>query len=156
MLGAALAAMFFVGCGKSDAPSGASSGAASDGVRSVRITANDSMKFSVTEITAKPGQEVRLTFTNNGRMPKNVMGHNWVLFKPLSEDQLREISTESARNAPDHLPADRSVILAKTRMLGPGESDTITFKAPEQPGIYPFACTFPGHFVLMRGELKVE
>ena len=45
--------------------------------------------------------------------------------------------------------------LAYTKMLGGGESDTITFDAPE-PGTYIFICSFPGHYQLMMGEFIVS
>lgn len=127
-----------------------------DGIRNVRITANDQMRFSLSEITASPGEELRIVLQNVGRMPKQTMGHNWVLFSPMPEGDLNRLAMQAAQNPPDYLPSDRTVILAKTKMLGPGESDTITFRAPAEPGSYPFSCTFPGHFTLMRGNLVVR
>ena len=43
----------------------------------------------------------------------------------------------------------------KHPMIGGGESDTITFDAPE-PGTYIFICSFPGHYQLMMGEFIVS
>jgi azurin len=37
-------------------------------------------------------------------------------------------------------------VLAHTKLLGPGESETVTFNAPFIPGEYPFFCSFPGHY----------
>ena len=37
------------------------------------------MKFSVTEITAKPGEKLSVTLVNIGTTPKFSMGHNWLL-----------------------------------------------------------------------------
>ena len=37
-----------------------------------------------------------------------------------------------------------------------GESDTVTFDAPAEPGAYPYLCSFPGHFALMQGVLTVK
>jgi azurin len=59
--------------------------------------------------------------------------------------------------APTHIPPGKAaMILAQTKLLGPGESETIDFKAPTQPGEYPFLCTFPGHFAMMKGKLVVK
>ncbi len=129
---------------------------ADDGVRQIRITGNDAMQFNITEIRAEPGEELRIALTNIGRMPKQHMGHNWVLFKALSDSELNTLAMDAAGRGPEHLPADMSAVLAHTRMLGPAESDQITITAPQEPGEYPFACTFPGHFALMRGKLIVE
>src|SRR5262245_48125984 len=50
--------------------------------RVVEITANDQMKFSVTAIDAKVGEEIKIVLTNQGSMPKEAMGHNLVVLKP--------------------------------------------------------------------------
>jgi azurin len=30
------------------------------------------------------------------------------------------------------------------------------FEAPEKPGRYPYLCTFPGHWVVMKGVMIVR
>ena len=46
-------------------------------------------------------------------------------------------------------------IVASSKILGPNEADTIVFKAGPA-GEYPFICTFPGHFGVMKGILTVK
>ena len=46
-------------------------------------------------------------------------------------------------------------VIAKTKMIGGGESDAIEFKAPAA-GTYDFLCTFPGHSAIMKGKLIVK
>ena len=46
-------------------------------------------------------------------------------------------------------------LLASTRLIEPGQSFTIQFRAPVQAGDYPFVCTFPGHWRVMNGVLTV-
>jgi azurin len=71
------AALLLAGCGKSEAPAASDPAAAQapavDGVKSVTITADDTMKFNVTEIRAQAGEKVRVTFRNLGRMPKQAI-----------------------------------------------------------------------------------
>lgn len=154
---AAAAALALAGCGKSDAPAAAAAPArAADGALVVEITANDAMKYSLTEIRAQPGEKIRVSLTNIGRMPKQAMGHNWVLLKPMTDAEIMAFATAAASILPEHLPADLSAVLAHTKMLGGGESDTVTFTAPTEPGSYPFLCTFPGHAALMKGKLIVS
>ena len=146
--------LLLAGCGKTEAP--ASRAAAADGSVAVEITANDAMKFSVTEIRATAGAKVSVTLTNLGNMPKQAMGHNWVLFTALSDADLATlIQAAASRPAADYLPADTTKVLAHTKLLGAKESDTVEFTAPTAPGEYPFACTFPGHAALMKGKLIV-
>jgi azurin len=47
-------------------------------------------------------------------------------------------------------------VLAHTKLLGPGEFDTIEFMAPATPGTLEYVCTFPGHFGTMNGKITVE
>ena len=54
----------------------------------------------------------------------------------------------------EYIPGGNETI-AHTKMIGGGESDTITFTAPEK-GSYTYICTFPGHYGLMKGVLIVS
>jgi azurin len=47
-------------------------------------------------------------------------------------------------------------VIAATKLLGPGESEKLTFTAPKQAGLYQFLCSFPGHYAIMRGVMVVE
>ena len=125
--------------------------------RAVEVTGNDTMKFSVTEITAAPGEKLSITFVNVGTTPKFSMGHNWVLLAADTDvPAFLQASAESVTT--DYVPggAQGDKILAATKLLGPNERDTVTFTAPTTPGRYEFICSFPGHYqVGMRGVLIV-
>jgi azurin len=153
------AALLLAGCGKSEAPAAAVPAAvqapAADGIKTVSLTADDTMKFSVTEIRAVAGEKLRVTFKNVGRMPKQAMGHNWVLLVPMADNEVLALAQGAAARAPEYVPADATKIIVHTKLLGPNESDTVEFTAPAAPGDYPFVCTFPGHAALMKGKLIV-
>ena len=158
--------LLLAACGKKDeAQSGASTAAnpgstpaapASAGAN-FDVSANDSMKFSVTRLEVKAGQDVKITFTNTGTMPKTAMGHNFVLLKKGVDAKAFVDSAVSAQ-ATDYIPADQSdKIIAHTKLLGPKQSEELTFKAPTEPGEYTFVCTFPAHFLSgMKGVLVVQ
>jgi len=124
--------------------------------RSIEITGNDTMKFSVTEIAAQPGEKLSVTLVNAGTTPKFSMGHNWVLLAATVDIQPFLVAAAEAVTT-DYVPAaQKPQIIASTKLLGPKESDTVTFTAPTTPGRYEFLCTFPGHYqVGMRGVLIV-
>lgn len=166
------AALFLVGCGKkqesgANAPAGSGAATAQSGSdkagataasgRVIELTGNDSMKFSVTEIRAKPGESLSVTLVNIGTMPKFSMGHNWILLKSASVVEAFIAEAPQAATT-DYIPQSRKDdMIAHTKLLGPKEQDTVTFQAPKEPGKYPFLCSFPGHYqVGMRGELIVE
>jgi azurin len=125
--------------------------------RPIEITADDTMKFNVTEIAAKPGEKLSVTLVNLGTTPKFSMGHNWVLVAPMGDIQPFLVAAAEAMTT-DYVPmaTQKDRVLAATKLLGPKERDTVTFTAPTTPGRYEFVCSFPGHYqVGMRGVLIV-
>ena len=120
----------------------------------VSLDSTDQMKFSVAEVKVDADcTEVKLTLNHTGKLAKNVMGHNWVLsttadYQPLATDGMK------AGAAADYLPADDARIIAHTKLIGGGESDTITFStaALKAGGDYTFFCSFPGHWAVMHGK----
>ena len=138
------------------AGSGAALRAADPAPREIAITANDAMQFDLKEIVAAPGERIALKLTHVGKLPKTAMGHNWALFSALPDADVTKLLMDAMKNGPDYLPTDRSALLAHTRILGGGESDTVVFTAPATPGAYPYFCTFPGHFSMMKGRLIVK
>src|SRR5467141_2863231 len=100
----------------------------------VKISGNDEMKFDVTSFEVKPGQKVTVTLTSIGKLPKEAMAHNWVLLE-RGTDSAKLMTAGAAHPETDYIPADQAPhVLFKTKMLGQGESDRITFTAPSQPG----------------------
>lgn len=125
--------------------------------KTVALTANDSIKYNLTSFEVEHGQKVTVTLTNVGKSPKVSMGHNFVLLDKNANWQKvdEDASTEAAH---DYIPEkDSNQIIAHTKLLGPGESDSVTFTAPYVPGDYTFICTFPGHASQgMRGTVTVK
>lgn len=113
----------------------------------------DELLFETTEISAKPNQAVKLTFHNSANKTTGLQ-HNWVLVKIGTIDKVIQAGIAAGAEA-GYIPRSRDV-LAHTKLLNPGEYETIEFTAPSEPGDYPFICTFPGHSTSMRGRLKVE
>ena len=146
-------------CNKSDSTAGGGpvDSVGADGIRIIRLTGSDTLQYNVKEITDAPGEKLNIEFTNIGTMPKQAMAHNWVLLnKPMSDGEVNAIAMAASTKPPEFMPDDKSAILAHTKMLGSGEKDTVQMIAPAEPGTYPYVCTFPGHFALMRGNLVVK
>lgn len=125
--------------------------------KEVKITANDKMKYDLTAFEVKPGQKVSVTLTNIGTSPKASMGHNFILLKPNTNVQ-KFLDDGSMHAAQDYIaPEFAKDVIANTKLLGPGESDTITFTAPFVPGDFVFLCAFPGHYAAgMHGIMTVK
>src|SRR5690606_11022046 len=119
------------------------------------VEGNDQLKFDKTSFTAKAGQEIQITLKNVGELPKESMGHNIVVLAPGTDLAAFGGEAFKAKDA-DYIPATyASSIIAHTKLLGPGESDTITFTIDEA-GEYEFVCSFPGHWGTMRGTITVQ
>jgi azurin len=120
----------------------------------VNITGNDTMMYDKTTFEVKSGQKVKLVFKNIGKLPKQAMGHNVIILKKGVD--VASYCTAAISAAPEYFPKDKKDdVVAATKLLGPGETDTIIFTAPA-PGVYDYVCTFPGHFALMKGKMTVK
>ncbi len=127
--------------------------------KKLELTGNDQMQYSTKELTVTAGEKVALTFKHTGAIAKMAMGHNVVILK--AGTPVVPFATKASQAGPtaDYIPADeesKKLIVAHTKLIGGGESDTLNFTAPTEPGDYPYVCTFPGHFVQMQGILKVK
>lgn len=120
----------------------------------VEINASDKMKYDRSKIDIYEGQTVVLTLHHTGKMSKETMGHNFVLLKDgISRRNFDKKAQKYKDN--DYIPEDTKDVIAHTKLLSGGESDTVTFKAPEV-GAYDYLCTFPGHEPNMNGVFTVH
>ena len=131
--------------------------AAEDPVRTIDIIGTDDMKYSLNLIEAEPGEEIRIRLQSNGVIPKVAMAHNVVVLK-LDTDIATLLKEGAPYRETDFIPpAMAGNVIAKTAFAGPGERVQVTFTVPEQPGDYPFLCTFAGHYQAgMKGTLVVQ
>ena len=130
---------------------------AAAGPRTIELKASDAMKYDVTTIQAKPGEQLRVRLSAAGTIPKIVMSHNFVLLKKGSSAQTFAEKSATANTTGYIAPELKPQILASTILIGNGEKAEVTFKAPTVPGRYDYLCTFPGHFLAgMKGVLIVK
>ncbi|MBV7441635.1 azurin [Weeksellaceae bacterium TAE3-ERU29] len=121
----------------------------------LEIEGNDQMQFNKTELRAKAGEPITLTLKHVGQSGKDIMGHNFVLLKPGTDIAQFGNDAVNAKDS-DYIPAEHANdVIAHTKLIGGGESDTITIDALE-PGTYDYICSFPGHYAIMKGQLIVE
>ncbi len=124
-------------------------------VKTIVIKGTDAMQFDLKEIKVKAGQKIKLTLTHSGKLAKAAMGHNFVLLKQGVDVAAFGGKAAAARET-EYIPKSEAAnIIAHTKLVGGGESDTIEFTAPKK-GTYTFICSFPGHYALMKGNFIVE
>jgi azurin len=132
-------------------------GSVVSGPRMINILCGDTMKYSVPEIDAAAGEELKVVLTSNSSQPREAMAHNFVLLDK-DADLGDFIQTAATAKADGYLPtALMGEVIAHSKLLGSGQSDEVDFKAPAVPGEYPYFCTFPGHYLTgMHGTLVVK
>ncbi len=125
-------------------------------VKTVEISADDTMRYDPAGFEVKAGQRVRIVLKNVGKLPKIAMGHNLIVLKEgakMAEFAQAALTAKDSGYIPE---SKRGETIAYTKLLGPGESDSIEFSAPEKPGKYEYFCSFPGHWALMKGVITVK
>jgi len=124
---------------------------------SMDIESNDTMKFNKDSMTiSKKCKEFTVNLKHVGKLPKASMGHNWVL---TAKADMQGVVTESVKAgvANDYINPKNAKVLAHTKMIGGGETTSVTFPTSglSSSTDYMFFCSFPGHAALMKGTLKV-
>jgi putative heme-binding domain-containing protein len=124
------------------------------GVRVIRVgTLFERMSYDVDTIAVRAGKPVEFVFENSDLMP-----HNFVIAQSGSLEEIG-MSAESTAQQPGaaerhYVPQSNKVLLAST-LLQPRSHETLSFVAPREPGVYPYVCTYPGHWRRMYGALYV-
>ena len=123
----------------------------------IDIEGNDAMQFNVKEIeVSKSCDEVTINMKHVGNLPKAAMGHNVVVSK-AADAQAIATGAAAAGPAKDYLDVEDARIVAYSEMIGGGETTSATFKPADLADgeEYTFFCTFPGHFAIMKGSVKL-
>jgi len=125
------------------------------GLKTIQIKCiPEKMLFDKTEFTVRSKQPVKLILSN----PDLTM-HNLVIVKPNSLEKVGIAGNEMAKDTDglkkNYIP-DLTEVLWSTPQLKQNTSYTLRFRAPKKPGKYPYLCTFPGHWIIMKGVMTVQ
>lgn len=123
-------------------------------VRTVALKAvPGAMKYDVVEVKAVPNEVIRFTLEN-----PDTMQHNLLMTMPgkMSEvgvagDKMGETAAGKARQFVPDLPS----VIAAMGLVDPGRTGTLHWAVPSKAGTYPYVCTYPGHWRMMNGKVKV-
>jgi len=122
--------------------------------RAIELRTATNLSFATRRLVVKTGEAIGLTLKN-----VDVVPHNWALLKPGTlqsvGQQANRLVADPAGWARHYIPQTDNV-LVYTDIVPAKKSFRVFFHAPEQPGAYPFLCTFPGHWMVMNGEMIVE
>ena len=122
--------------------------------RKVTIEAGKNLSYTVRSFKVKAGEPIEVTFSN-----PDVVPHNWALIKPGTLAAVGDLTNRMIADpeavARHYVPRTGDVLFY-TDMVYPSEKFAITFTSPAKVGRYPYLCTFPGHWMVMNGEMIVE
>jgi azurin len=122
----------------------------------VEISGNDLLQYDKQELAVPATcKEITVTLHHAGKQPREAMGHDWVLVKTPDLTAVDQAGL-GAGLANNYLAPGDKRVLAHTKVIGGGETTSVTFSAAilRKGGDYSYLCTFPGHSALMHGKFK--
>ena len=111
------------------------------------------MKYDLKEFTVEARKPVEIVFEN-----PDFMQHNLIIGQVGSLQTIGKAADKlatSAQGAEMNYVPDISEVLFSTKLVNPQQTVRLIFTAPEKAGDYPYVCTFPGHWSIMNGVMKV-
>ena len=124
------------------------------GVRVIRLlTLPERMAYDKEVLVVQAGKPVEFLFENVDLMP-----HNFVITQPGAMEELGKLAEAQAQDpaaATRQFVPKSSKVLLSSYLLQARETQKLSFTAPTQPGVYPYVCTYPGHWMRMHGALYV-
>jgi azurin len=120
----------------------------------IDIEASDMMQYNVKQLSVSSScTSIEVHLQHSGKLPAKVMGHDWVLAKSSDLSAIVNAGM-AAGSAHGYLPDGDKRIIAATKIVGGGESTTVTFSATalNEGESYSFFCSTPGHATVMRGR----
>ncbi len=111
------------------------------------------MIYDKDRIVVEAGKTVEFILSNSDQMP-----HNFAIVEPGFMEKVGLLA-ESTAQQPDaqsrHFIPRSDKILLSSRLLNTGDTQALSFDVPNQPGVYSYVCTYPGHWRRMYGALFV-
>jgi putative heme-binding domain-containing protein len=124
------------------------------GVRVIRLsTVPEQMIYDQDRLVMQAGKPVEILFDNPDLMP-----HNLVFVVPGALVEVGELAEKTGNDSTaldrEYVPVSDK-ILSASRLLQPRQKLRMAFTPPNKPGVYPYVCTYPGHWRRMYGALYV-
>ncbi|MCA9190176.1 MAG: hypothetical protein KDB03_00385 [Planctomycetales bacterium] len=123
-------------------------------VRVIRVrTVHEEMRYDLPYFAVEAGRPAQVVLINEDLMP-----HNLVITVPGALQEVAELGMQVGPNGgldgKQYVPHSEKVLFA-TNMVPSEQQEMLTFVAPNEPGEYPYVCTFPRHWMRMYGVMVV-
>ena len=123
----------------------------------IKLKAGDDMKFDQKSVTVSAGcKSISIELQHSGKLPVTAMGHNWVLSTAADESGVIADGGKAGPSNSYEKPGDTRII-AHTKLIGGGQSDTATIDVAKLKAgdSYAYFCSFPGHSSVMKGTVTL-
>lgn len=116
-------------------------------------TLHGKLRYDVELFEVKPNMEITIILKNTDEMQ-----HNMIICSIG-----RNVTMKVAQNAwalgaeaiKRHYVPEMPEVLFHTKVVNPGQEDSMTITTPGMKGDYPYVCTIPGHAFTMKGVMRV-
>ena len=123
----------------------------------IKIEGSDMMKYDVAEIILDTScDQTKISLKHAGKLPINAMGHNVVIVEEKNLSKITQQINFSLGVEKGYLPDSEDIIFISA-MVGGGETTKLEMDMSklDKTKSYVFFCSFPGHWALMRGKIKI-
>ena len=123
----------------------------------IKIEGSDMMKYDVAEITLDTScEKTKISLKHAGKLPINAMGHNVVIVEEKNLSKITQQISFSLGVEKGYLPDSEDIIFISA-MVGGGDTTELEMDMSklDKTKSYVFFCSFPGHWALMRGKIKI-
>jgi len=112
------------------------------------------MRYDTPRLVVEPGKAFEVILMNDDFMP-----HNIVFVRPGTREKVATLAEKMKPEDDDgrgraYVPKTTD-IYAATKLIEAGQRATVSMTAPNEEGTYEYVCTYPGHWMVMWGQLVV-
>ena len=118
----------------------------------IKVIKNE-MKYDLKSFTVEAGKAVEIVFENPDFMQHNLVITQIGALQTVGK-AADKLASDPKGSEKQYVP-DVAEVLFSTKLVNPQQTVKLTFVAPKKEGDYPYVCTFPGHWSLMNGTMKV-
>ncbi len=121
-------------------------------MKTIEIKVLPGLQFDIVRFQVKPGTKVKIVFKNTDEMD-----HNLIVTKPNSREEVVMAALQMGGEGPmkNYIP-EMAQVLWSIPIVSADQTKSITFTAPNEEGIYPYVCTYPGHGFVMFGAMYIS
>lgn len=122
--------------------------------RKIKLQMVEGLRFDPVRLSAKPGELLSLEVQNEDTSHQP---HNLLVVRPGTTQEVVKQALEmgDAALSKGFVPVHPSVVAATRGVVEPEKTASLEFRVPDEPGVYGYVCTVPGHGMVMYGALYV-